>query len=123
MRHTPPLGAAFALGAVKTLILLVVLALAMGIVGDGPPTGPGGSDDSATARLDRAPQLKSRSATVEKAIRRHRCSVVGFGAGVEPRSALVRREGKLRHVSFDAGWEVFTGERPGTLIAVCLADH
>ncbi|MDP2773486.1 MAG: hypothetical protein Q8O61_07990, partial [Nocardioides sp.] len=104
-----------------TLILLVVLAMAFGIVGEDPPR----ADDSATARMDRmdrAPQVQTHSAAVERAIRRHRCSVVGFDAGVEPRSALVRRDGKLRHVSFDDGWQVFTGDRPGTLIAVCLSD-
>ncbi|MDP2772776.1 MAG: hypothetical protein Q8O61_04390 [Nocardioides sp.] len=118
MRHTPPLGAAVALGAAKTLILLVVLAMAFGIVGDDTPR----ADDSATARMDQAPQAHNRSAAVEQAIRRHRCSVVGFDAGVEPRSALVRRGGMLRHVSFDDGWKVFTGDRPGTLIAVCLSE-
>lgn len=119
MRHTPPLGVAYALGAAKTLILLVVLAMAFGILGD----DLAGSDESATARLDRAPQLQTRSAPVEQAIRRHDCSVVGFDAGVEPRSALVRRAGRVRLVSFDDGWAVFTGERPGELIAVCLADY
>lgn len=119
MRHTPPLGVAFALGAAKTLILLVVLAMAFGIVG-GEPTRP---DDPATARPDGVSELQVRSAPVEQALRRHHCSVDGFDAGVEPRSALVRRHGKLRHVSFDYGWSVFTGDRPGELIAVCLADY
>jgi hypothetical protein len=116
MRHTPPAGAALALTAVKSLVLLVALALAFGILGYDPANGGG-------ARLDRAPQLQAGSAVVEQAMRRHDCSVVGFDAAVEPRSALVRRQGKVHHVSFDAGWAVFTGERPGELIAVCLDDY
>lgn len=116
MRHTPPLGVAVALGAAKSLILLVVLAMAFGVIG-GDTTG------SSTARPDPAPQMEARSAQVEQAIRRHDCSVAGFDAGVEPRSALVSRAGKVRHVSFDDGWAVFTGERPGELIAVCLDDY
>ncbi|GEP33371.1 hypothetical protein NSZ01_11390 [Nocardioides szechwanensis] len=116
MRHTPPLGVAVALGAAKTLILLVALAMAFGVIG-------GDTTSSTVTRPDRAPQMEAQSAQVEQAIRRHDCSVAGFDAGVEPRSALVRREGKVRHVSFDDGWEVFTGERPGELIAVCLDDY
>ena len=120
MRHTPPLWVAIAVGTAKTLILLAVLAMAFGIVG-GAATGAG---DAGSARLDRAvPEPLGFAPVVERAIRRHDCSVVGFDAGVEPRSALVRHHGRLRHVSFDAGWAVFTGERPGQLIAVCLDDY
>lgn len=118
MRHTPPLGVAVALGAAKTLILLAALALALGIVG-----ATGGSGDSRPGRPELAPQLQARSPAVKEAIRRHDCSVAGFDAGVEPRSALVKRAGKVRHVSFDHGWAVFTGDRPGELIAVCLDDY
>lgn len=119
MRHTPPLWVAITVGAAKTLILLVVLAMSFGIVG-GASTGA----DGAAARLDRAvPEPQAFAPVVEQAIRRHDCSVVGFDAGVEPRSALVRHQGRLRHVSFDDGWAVFTGQRPGQLVAVCLDDY
>ena len=58
---------------------------------------------------------------VERTMREHRCSTTGFGASVQPGGALVRSEaGQLRTVTFDEGWAVFTGERPGTLVAVCL---
>jgi hypothetical protein len=51
----------------------------------------------------------------------HRCSVTGFGDGRTPRSAIVRSAaGRLRHVTFDAGWRVYTAHGPATLVAVCL---
>jgi hypothetical protein len=51
----------------------------------------------------------------------HRCSVSGFPDGRTPRSALVRTAtGRLRHVSFDAGWRVYTTHGAARLVAVCL---
>jgi len=116
MRHTPPAGAALALAAVKALVLLVVIAMAFGFIG-----GDVEGDDTA-GRQGPAPQLQAGSA-VSQAIRAHDCSVAGFDREVEPRSALVRRQGKVRQVSFDDGWAVFTGDRPGELIALCLDDY
>ena len=58
---------------------------------------------------------------VERALDVHRCSVTGFADGRTPRSALVRSPtGRLRHVSFDTGWRVYTAHGPATLVAVCL---
>ena len=53
-------------------------------------------------------------------MRRYDCSMAGFGDGSEPRSALIRDDGDLRVVSFDRGWQVYTG-RPHALVAVCHA--
>jgi hypothetical protein len=40
---------------------------------------------------------------------------------VIPSRAVVRRpDGSTDLVSFDQGWKVFNGERPGELVAVCL---
>ncbi len=51
----------------------------------------------------------------------HRCSVTGFDRDVVPSQALVRTpEGETELVSFDRGWDVFSGEVAGELIAVCL---
>lgn len=55
----------------------------------------------------------------EDLMARHACSSTGFGPGVVPASALVLRHGKLRHVSFDDGWDTYTGTTSGTLVAVC----
>jgi hypothetical protein len=58
---------------------------------------------------------------IERAVADHHCSYAGFGAKLVPASALIRTtDGKLRQVSFDVGWEVYNGSRPGTLVAVCL---
>jgi hypothetical protein len=38
--------------------------------------------------------------------------------GADPHPA-----GDLRQVSFQVGWDVYNGKRPGTLIAVCLDDN
>jgi len=54
-------------------------------------------------------------------MRRYDCSLDGFGDGSQPRSALIRDDGDLRVVSFDRGWQVYTGSRPHALVAVCHA--
>lgn len=54
-------------------------------------------------------------------MRRYDCSQDGFGDGSQPRSALIRDDGDLRVVSFDRGWQVYTGSRPHALVAVCHA--
>jgi hypothetical protein len=60
---------------------------------------------------------------VEAAVADHHCSYAGFGGRSVPASALIRTaRGNVRQVSFDVGWDVYNGKRPGTLIAVCLDD-
>jgi hypothetical protein len=54
-------------------------------------------------------------------MKRYDCSQEGFGDGSEPRSAIIRDDGDLRVVSFDRGWQVYTGSRPHALVAVCHA--
>ncbi|HWU22541.1 MAG TPA: hypothetical protein VN088_13495 [Nocardioides sp.] len=52
---------------------------------------------------------------------KNRCSYTGFDASVVPSKAIVRdSSGRNRLVSFNAGWDVFTGKRLGQLVAVCL---
>ena len=60
---------------------------------------------------------------LERAVSDHQCSYAGFGSAKIPVSALIRNaRGEVRQVSFEAGWDVYNGKRPGTLIAVCLDD-
>lgn len=65
---------------------------------------------------------QGRSARLEALMTRHWCSSTGFGPEVVPASALVLRHGRLRHVTFDDGWDTYTGLSPGTLVAVCQAS-
>jgi hypothetical protein len=52
------------------------------------------------------------------------CSHAGLGHRAVAGSALIRTaRGEVRQVSFDVGWDVYNGRRPGTLIAVCLDDR
>jgi len=58
---------------------------------------------------------------VDRALAEHRCSTSGFADDRAPRSALVRTAGgRLRHVSFDAGWRALTAQGSSRLLAVCL---
>ena len=51
----------------------------------------------------------------------NRCSYTGFDSDVIPSKAIVRdTAGHVRLVSFQHGWDVFTGKRDGQLVAVCL---
>ena len=60
---------------------------------------------------------------VQRAVAAHECSSKGYGDSAIPASALIRTtKGVVRQVSFEVGWDVYNGRRPGTLIAVCLDD-
>jgi hypothetical protein len=51
----------------------------------------------------------------------HHCSTTGFGATTLPTAALIKTpRGDLRMVDFSTGWAIYSGQRPGTLVAVCL---
>jgi hypothetical protein len=93
-----------ALGALLTLVV------AGGLHAAAPSAQPDGTGPSDSSRR-----------VVERAVADHHCSYSGFGAKAVPASALIRTtDGKLRQVSFDVGWQVYNGSRPGTLVAVCL---
>lgn len=60
----------------------------------------------------------------ERIISRLHCSRSGLPGDAIPSRSVVRpdRPGgrqELRVTSFDRGWASYTGERPGTLVAVC----
>ncbi len=114
MGPRPPRTMTLVLTLTKTLVLLVVVALSFGL--------PGGSPATSAPSREAPVQIEERSAGIERAMVKHQCSATGFGAGVIPGSALVRRDERVRQVSFDEGWAVFTGEAEGTLVAVCLGD-
>jgi hypothetical protein len=95
-----------------TLGGLLTLAVASGLqTTDAAGSGPRPAERDA----DPAQQVVSRAVTD------HQCSYGGFGDDAVPASALIRdAHGELRQVSFEVGWAVYNGKRPGTLIAVCL---
>lgn len=91
----------------RTLVAAVVL---VGLANLPPPTAlPTGP-----------PTAGSASPAQMQLMKRFDCSPDGFGDGSTPRSAIIRRESGLDVVSFDRGWEVYTGTRPHALVALCL---
>jgi hypothetical protein len=50
---------------------------------------------------------------------RYHCSRTGLADGEIPLHAVVLRDGRVRVTSFDEGWAVYQGERPGRLMSVC----
>ena len=60
---------------------------------------------------------------VQRAATNHRCSFQGFDRKTPVASALIRTSGgNVRVVSFEKGWDIYNGRRPGSLIAVCLEE-
>jgi hypothetical protein len=110
VRYHPPPGVSLGLSLTKSLLVGVALALSLGL------------GVSITDRADQssAPSTEVASPRVERFMDRYKCSTTGFGSDVIPRSALVQLDGRMKRVSFDKGWAVFTGDEPGTLMAVCL---
>lgn len=88
------------------LTILVCLA-AISVIGAPPQAAP-------TQQLGLASGL-------DKMLERNNCSTTGFGPEVIPSKAIVTSPGGITElVSFDYGWKVFEGKRPGELVAVCL---
>lgn len=110
MRYHPPPGMSLGLSISKSVLIGLALALALGL------------GASVTDRADQssAPSIDSQTTGAARLMERFECSETGFGAEVIPRSALIHLEGRVKRVSFDRGWAVFTGDKPGTLMAVCL---
>ena len=56
---------------------------------------------------------------VERAVPDHRCSWPGLGRPAPAGSAVIRTSGgDLRVVSFEKGWDVYNGRRPGSLLSL-----
>ena len=110
MPHHPPPGVSLGLSLTKSVLVGLALALALGL------------GASVTDRADQssAPSTEVADSRVSRFMDRYECSETGFDAGVIPASALIHVDGRMKRVSFDKGWAVFTGDEPGTLMAVCL---
>ena len=101
-----------------------LVAIRVGVVGSivvagwatqGIASGPG----SGYARY----AVTDEPSPVRRVLDRHDCSVTGFASGAQPASAIIRTAaGRLRFVSFDSGWRVFTHHGWATLVAVCLDE-
>lgn len=116
MRNQPSLPACLGRAVVRAVGMSALLAL--GSIGVGLANHATPTPDHPTEQQVRVDGFSGR---MHAAIRQHHCSTSGFGDGSEPPTALIRTgHGRLRVVPFALGWEVFTGERPGTLVAVCL---
>lgn len=101
-----------ALTSVRTALTAAALTLLLGL---------GAISMIAEQPAPPAAQLGLSSKALDRILQAHRCSVTGFEPEVIPRTAvIIDRSGRTRLVSFDHGWEVFTRERPGELVAVCL---
>ena len=109
VRHQPPPGVLMGLSLTKALLTALCMALALGL-------GAGLTD---RADQSAAPSIEVADSRVSRLMDRYDCSQNGFGASVIPNSAIIHLDGRAKHVSFDRGWAVFTGDAPGTLMAVC----
>ena len=118
MQHRPPRSARAALTAIKVTALASIAVIGVATQSSEAGTGEGttGYAGYSGYAADEQPSRASRL------LERHDCSATGF-ADATPLSAVVRTaRGQLRHVSFEAGWEVYTGPGPATLVAVCLDE-
>lgn len=92
---------------VAGLTLLVGFG-ALGVVNEPAPTSP-------------AERLGMSSGPLDDLMQTNRCSFTGFDRDVIPSKAIVRTpEGDTELVSFERGWDVFSGKIAGELVAVCL---
>ncbi len=111
MPRTPSPLLRRAVGATKlgvaAAVALLTVGPALASAHDGvADQGPTASDISAQGELDAL-------------MAQHDCSATGFGPDVIPGSALVERDDRVRHVSFDDGWATYLGDADGSLLAVC----
>ena len=104
MPDRPPRAARSAALALRATALVLAVLIGMGAYAGGDP----------------AEQTQRLPAAVQRAVDRHHCSTTGFEKAI-PVSALVRTgAGRLRLVSFDDGWRLYTRHGHTTLVAVCL---
>jgi hypothetical protein len=100
------LANAFAMGIALEAVILATAS------GGGPPAESG---QSAWARVDQPSGPEARL------MQEHNCSSTGYDDSATPQSAILRSPaGRLRIVSFEEGWSVYTQRGPTTLVAVCL---
>jgi hypothetical protein len=98
--------------ALATVKVGLVASIAVAGLSAPPESGP----DYPGYPVNESPSRESRL------LDRHDCSVTGF-ADATPLSAIVRSaHGRLRHVSFETGWEVYAAHGAARLVAVCLDE-
>ena len=113
-RRTPRRPLRFALATLKGAALGGLLTFV--VVGGLHATAPS-ADPGVNAEADAYQRV------VQRAVADHHCSYAGYGDEAIPASALIRTTaGEVRQVSFEVGWDVYNGKRPGELIAVCLDE-
>jgi hypothetical protein len=121
MRRQPSRALRVAVEATKVVTAAAIVWLGVGPVlveAQTVTSGPAGP----TQRTETAdPAGAVAGPRLDALMERHGCSPTGLGPDVVPGSALVAHGGRLAHVSFDAGWAVFTGDAAGSLVAVCEA--
>ncbi|WP_232680005.1 hypothetical protein [Nocardioides sp. R-C-SC26] len=110
MRRRPPTSLRLLVQTAKCTVVGVLSFLAVA------GTAPGGLAASDAPVDDAALRAQARLGAL---MVEHDCSSTGFGPSVVPGSALVERDERVLHVSFDDGWATYTGDAPGTLLAVC----
>jgi len=92
-----------ALGGLLTLLVVSGLH-------DGAPAAHPGPEEPEVGR-----------GSVLSAVAGQHCSHSAPGRHTVRSAALIRTtRGVVRKVSFETGWDVYTGRRPGTLVAVCI---
>ncbi len=115
-RHRPPEALA-ALLRRAFLRLAVLASVAVTVSQLGPEPAP----RTTTVEDPAADAVEVRT---EQIVALHSCSHTGLAGGAIPARAVLRTvdaRGRVsvRITSFDRGWAAYTGERPGTLVAVC----
>lgn len=114
LHRTPtvrPLKAALRLAVVKAVA--ISFALVAGYVAAAVLADLGGSQQPDVATADQA---------AARLFAEHECYTSGLDRR-EMRSAFVREGDGLRQVTLDEARQVWTGERPGTLVALCRAPR
>ena len=111
MQHGIPRPARVGLTIVK--VTAVAWGLVAGLFTPPAPRGPFNAYHRIGAAAD-------ASTPVARVLAKHDCSTTGFEEET-PASAVIRTgAGRLRHVSFDEGWAVYTRHGAAQLVAVCL---
>jgi hypothetical protein len=104
MIRQPSRRALLGVRAVKTATTAAVAGVALALTLGGAIANPAGDPPSST---DASARLAERAALDA------RC------AGASGRTIIRTPSGRTKAVSFEHGWKVFRGERPGSLVVVC----
>jgi hypothetical protein len=120
-RDLPSLGRLCGLALVKCCVLAAAsLVLVYGGAGMAQVQQSGQPPAGAPQVVQVAPPTAAAD-PVARLMERFDCSTVGYGNGASPQSALVREpSGRVRAVTFDEGWAVYTARGERALVAVCL---